>query len=288
MPMMGKILGLIFGYMFGRIPGAVLGVIVGHFFDRGYSQDFSQMGGFGRFFTDIDSAKQQAIFFHSLFAALGHLAKSDGRVTPAEIKIATNLMDDMQLSGEARQEAQQAFREGKDANYPIVDTLKSFVESCHGRRDILQVFLEILIQAAFADGTLSPGEYRVLEKVAKPLGFNRKDLDALVSMYEAEVRFRSASNRGQHQRQQHRQHSRSQQAPQYSEKQTLNDAYQILGVAASDDDKVIKRAYRKLMAEHHPDKLVSKGLPEQALEIAKGKTQDIQAAYELVKKSRGL
>ena len=274
--MWGKVLGFLFGLMFLKIPGAILGVIVGHFFDKAYSQDFNQLGGFGRFFSDQNSLKQQAVFFHSLFSALGHLAKSDGQVTNREIQIATALMDDMNLSGDARQEAQNAFREGKARDFPLVDTLKGLYEACHGRRDILQVFLEILIQAAFADGKLSQEEYVVLEKVAKPLGFRRRDLDYLISMFEAEIRFRQ---RGGQQRS-------SQHSP-YTETQSLDDAYRILGVSSSDDEKTIKRAYRKRMAEHHPDKLVSKGLPEQAMEIAKRKAQDIQSAYELVKQKRG-
>ena len=285
MSMWGKILGALFGFMFLKIPGAILGLLVGHFFDKAYSQDFNQLGGFGRFFSDQNSLKQQAIFFHSLFSALGHLAKSDGKVTNREIQIATALMDEMQLTGDARREAQDAFREGKARDFPLVETLKGFYEATHGRRDILQVFLEILIQSAFADGALSQEEYTVLEKVAKPLGFRRRDLDYLISMYEAEIRFRQRSGRRTHSAGGNQQGPRDQQHA-YSEQQSLDDAYRILGVAASDDEKVIKRAYRKRMSEHHPDKLVSKGLPEQAMEIAKKKAQDIQSAYELIKQKR--
>lgn len=277
MPIWGRLLGFIFGLMFLKIPGAILGLIVGYMFDKGYSQDFNRMGGFGRFFSSQDALAQQAIFFHSLFASLGHLAKADGKVTEHEIQIASRLMDDMQLAGEARQEAQQAFREGKARDFPINDLLKQFYDSCHGRRDILQVFLEILIQAAFADGKLSKEEYTVLEKVARALGFVRRDLDYLIALFEAEVRFRSQGRRGSHQRR----------SAQSSSGPSLDDVYTILGVAASDDEKTIKRAYRKRMSEHHPDKLASKGLPEQAMEIAKNKAQDIQAAYELIKSQRG-
>ena len=284
MSIWGKILGALFGFMFLKIPGAILGLLVGHFFDKAYRQDFNQLGGFGRFFTDQDNVKQQAIFFHSLFSALGHLAKSDGKVTDREIQIATALLDEMRLTGDARREAQDAFREGKARDFPLVDTLKGFYDATHGRRDILQVFLEILIQAAFADGQLSQEEYNVLEKVAKPLGFRRRDLDYLISMYEAEIRFRQRSTSGSEQRTHSGQRQHSQSA--YSEQQSLDDAYRILGVAASDDEKTIKRAYRKRMSEHHPDKLVSKGLPEQAMEIAKKKAQDIQSAYELIKQKR--
>ena len=275
----GKIIGFCLGFMAGRIYGAILGLIVGHMFDRGYSQDFSQMGGFGRFFTDKTSFKQQAIFFHTLFAALGHLAKADGTVTPEEIQVATRLMDEMSLMGDDRASAQNAFREGKAADYPMGETIAEFVDSCHGRRDILQIFLEILIQAAFADGHLSRAENIVLEKVAANLGFKRTELNYLISMYEAEIRFRQRSSSQSYRRS----HTSTNQ---YSAQNRLADAYKILGVKASDEPAVIKKAYRKLMSTHHPDKLMSKGLPEQAMKIAKAKAQDIQAAYELIKNER--
>ncbi len=279
MPIWGKVIGTLLGFAAGRVIGAILGFIVGHLFDKGYSQDFNQMGGFSRFFTDQDELKSQAIFFHALFSAMGHIAKADGQVTPTEIALATDLMDKMNLQGDTRKEAQQAFREGKAADFPLQSTLKEFVESCHGRRDILQVFLEILIQSAFADGRIESSEQKVLEKVARALGFRQHELLYLVSMYEAEVRFRQHTHQ--------RQHRGQSQKSRYSEQQSLQDACKILGVSLNDDDKVIKKAYRKLMAEHHPDKLVAKGLPKQALDIAKSKTQDIQSAYEKLKQHKG-
>lgn len=284
MTIWGKVLGTLFGYMFGRLPGAILGFIVGHIFDKGYSQDFSRMGGFGRFFTNEQTFRQQAIFFHTLFSVMGHIAKADGKVTKEEIRVATKLMDEMGLQGDIRREAQQAFRDGKEVDFPLKATLLDFSQSCHGRRDILQVFLEILIQAAYADGKLDGKELKVLESVAKHLGFRQHELLYLMSMFEAELRFR----RGQQSQQQSTQGSRQKNQPNYTEKQSLADAYHILGVSDKDDEKAIKKAYRKLMSEHHPDKLVSKGLPKQALEIAKTKAQDIQAAYEMIKKRRDI
>ncbi len=61
------------------------------------------------------------------------------------------------------------------------------------------------------------------------------------------------------------------------------DYYSILGVSKNTSKSDIKKAYRKLMSQHHPDKLVSQGLPEHLMEIAKRKSQDIQAAYEYLK-----
>lgn len=340
MMLWGKVLGTLFGFMFGRIPGAVIGFIVGHMFDKGYSQDFNSVGGFGRFFTNQEDAQKQAIFFHALFSVLGHIAKADGRVTEEEIKVASDLMDKMDLKGDTRKEAQQAFREGKEADFPIKSILKQFNDSCYGRKDILQVFLEILIQAAFADGKIDKHELKVLENVAKHLGFKQHHLRFLITSYEAELRFRrgwekakqakeqAAKQRSESRKQsagfnkgagfngannsssssyhsgfgsgssgQRRENGRNQSGgyrqsyqqdrqPQYTQQQSLADAYRIIGVKESDDAKTIKRAYRKLMTEHHPDKLVSKGLPKQALELAKQKTQDIQAAYESIRKQR--
>ena len=61
----------------------------------------------------------------------------------------------------------------------------------------------------------------------------------------------------------------------------MNDAYDLLGVDKEADSKTIKRAHRKLMNEHHPDKLVAKGLPPEMMEVAKQKAQEIQSAYDL-------
>lgn len=364
MSIWGKVLGTLFGAMFAKIPGAILGFIVGHLFDKGYSQDFNQMGGFGRFFVDKDSVKNQAVFFHALFSVLGHLAKADGRVTEAEIKVATQLMDDMGLTGDIRKEAQQAFREGKAADFPFKDILKEFYDSCYGRRDIIQIYLEILIQAAYSDGRLDVKEQKILLDVGQHLGFKKQDLMYLISAFEAEMRFRrdryqqsqnakqtgtrSSQSQGAGWRPRSKaeqKRSREEQAEKtwddfdeeayyeqqrdkysrksykdrgdwqedsgwggatgndqsqyssrgsyrreqpYSHADKLKDAYRILGISDKSDGKSIKKAYRKLMNEHHPDKLVSKGLPKQALDIAKKKAQDIQAAYELVKKEKAL
>ncbi|NND89576.1 MAG: DnaJ domain-containing protein, partial [Granulosicoccus sp.] len=68
---------------------------------------------------------------------------------------------------------------------------------------------------------------------------------------------------------------------------SVRDAYKALGVEPGDDKATIKRAYRRLMSQHHPDKLVSQGLPEEMIKLATDKTQNIQKAYERIKESKG-
>ena len=77
----------------------------------------------------------------------------------------------------------------------------------------------------------------------------------------------------------------SQQGGAVTPAQALKEAYEILGIESSASTAELKKAYRRLMSQHHPDKLVAKGLPEEMMKMAKEKTQEIQGAYEVIKKS---
>ena len=69
--------------------------------------------------------------------------------------------------------------------------------------------------------------------------------------------------------------------------QELAEAYKALGIESSATDKEVKTAYRRLMNQHHPDKLAAKGLPESMMEVAKEKAREINAAYDKIKETRG-
>lgn len=101
---------------------------------------------------------------------MGHLTKAKGRVTEVDIQLASQLMDRMQLHGAARTAAQQAFREGKESHFPLRKALQEFRRVCFGRFDLIRIFLEIQLQAAFADGSLHPNERQVLYVIAEELG----------------------------------------------------------------------------------------------------------------------
>ncbi|MBY5993015.1 co-chaperone DjlA [Ferrimonas balearica] len=237
----GKLIGALVGFLFGRIAGLLLGAYLGHvLWDRrktGYNP-----------------------FFHTTFSVMGHIAKSGGRVTEADIALASALMDRIGLRGAARRAAQEAYREGKAADFPLAARLKALQGAFKWRRDLARVFLEIQIQAALADGELSGQEERILAQIAEALGFSPQELAQLVAMWQGE-------RRGQHQG--------------FSEEA----ARQVLGVGPGDDQRAIKRAYRKLMAQHHPDKLASQGLPPEMAALARQKSQDIQAAWEVLRQA---
>ncbi|WP_275974136.1 co-chaperone DjlA [Shewanella pneumatophori] len=254
----GKVFGFIIGFMFGRLGGAILGLWLGHMYDR----------KFGKSAGISNSGKRQALFFNTTFAVMGHVAKASGHVTENDIRMASSLMDQLNLSGQARADAQAAFREGKESDFDLNACLKTFRIISMGRKEVLQMFLEIQIQTALSDAQLDQKERSILSTVAKELGFSQQQLDDLLARWQAEFNFHRSGGAG---------HQTS-----------IKDAYEVLGMSESNSDQDIKRAYRKLMNEHHPDKLVAKGLPAEMMELAKTKAQDIQAAYDRVKGERGM
>lgn len=272
----GKVVGALAGFAFMKWPGAVLGALIGHWFDRGMAQDFSRQGAWGRFLYGAEQAAGDANFIYTLFAVMGHVAKAKGQVTEKDIAQAQELMRRLNLSSDATKEAQEAFREGKEPTFPLQQVMKDFSAAFYGNRDVLQLFMEQLIGLALNDGILDKSEHEVLVNVAKSLGFTRFQLDQWLMMEKATFRFH----------QHRRQHGQQQQKTNTQEQ--IDNAYQVLGVTAQNSNAEIKKAYRKLMARHHPDKLASKGLPDEVMKRAQQRAQDIQAAYEKIKEKRDI
>ncbi len=281
----GKILGFIFGYMFARFPGAILGLVIGHFFDRGYSRAFDRIGGFASLMSSAGSVKSRAVFFHTLFSIMGHIAKSSGRVTEADIALASTLMDRLKLNKAQQLEAQAAYKEGKQDDFPIKETVIEFRQFCAGRSEFTQMYLELQIQAALINGQLNSKAKDVLFIVAKTLRFSPTELEALIQQIQAGNRF--------HQQQQEKRNARRNSWKKYTGQSNsstnhdeLTSAYAVLGVKEDSSEKDVKKAYKRLMSQHHPDKLSAQGLPEQAMLLAKERAQDIQSAWDLIKKEK--
>jgi DnaJ like chaperone protein len=264
----GKLLGGAFGFMMGGPLGAILGAALGHGFDRGLvsSEQVTLEPG--------ERERIQAAFFTATFSVLGHVAKADGRVTEQEIGLARTLMDEMDLTADMRRTAIRLFTEGKDAGFPLDQVLAQFRQECQRRSTLLQMFMEVQLQGAYADGRLAPAEERVLRHMASRLGFSETAFRRLERMVWAERAFAGAGTGPEPGRA----------APEAS----LADAYAVLNLTPEATDGQVKTAYRRLINQHHPDKLVSKGLPEEMMKLATQKTHEIKQAYELVKKARGM
>ncbi len=256
----GKLAGGAFGFMLGGPLGALLGAALGHNFDKGLTRlDRAASGPETR-------ERVQTAFFTTTFSVLGHLAKADGRVSRAEIAFAEQVMRQLSLDPEQRRAAIALFNEGKQPGFPLDGVLEQFRRECRGRVTLIQLFLEILLSAAWADGEYSDAEARVLDHVRRVLRISDAWFDEIRARVEAASGASSAGTA--------------------RNGLTLERAYAILGVDASASDAEIKKAYRRLLSQHHPDKLVSKGLPEEMIEVAAHKTHEIRQAYETIKARR--
>jgi len=260
----GKVLGGTFGFIMGGPLGAVLGGALGHKFDKGL-ESFSERimpGG---------QARTQLAFFTATFSVMGHLAKADGRVSANEIAFAKAVMAQMMFNEHQRKLAIELFTQGRQPEFDLDGVLQQFKRECQRRHTLMQMFLEIQLQAAYADGELHPAEKKLLLHVFGVLGFSRHEFDHL----EAMVRAVNGQGGGYSAQGQER-------GP------TLAEDYTVLDVAETVSDSDVKKSYRRLMSQHHPDKLVAKGLPEEMIKLANEKTQQIRKSYERIKQSRGM
>lgn len=252
----GKIVGGAFGFMLGGPLGTLLGVALGHKFDQGLN---------GLELPDAgDQERVQAAFFSATFSIMGHIAKADGKVTQDEIRAAEAVMAQMDLSAEHKKTAINLFNEGKNADFPLEEVLEQFRKECHRRMTLLQMFLEIQFMAAYADGTLDKAEADVLQLIRERLHIPTFIFDQLQQRAAAAHQQQSNSNTSL----------------------SVADAYAILNMTEQDSDKDIKKAYRRLINQHHPDKLVAKGLPEEMMKVAAEKTHEIKKAYDIIKQHR--
>lgn len=255
----GKLIGGGFGFALGGPLGALVGAALGHTVDAHRRRGTGGGTGAGA------REQTQAAFFTATFSVLGHLAKADGRVTRDEIRLAEAVMDRMQLGTEVRELAKSLFRRGKEPGFDLDAVLDQFRRECHRSRMLLQMFIEILLQAAYVDGVMHPAERGILLHICARLGFTPGQFEHLEMLVRGNHPGRRGAARGDE----------------------LARAYAILAVSADASDDEVKRAYRRLLNQHHPDKLVARGLPEEMMKLASEKTHEIRQAYERIRAARG-
>lgn len=252
------------------IASALIGLLFGGF--RGLL--FGALVGYGiqlLLVAVVRSGLQRAQggFLDTTFAVMGALSKADGIVTPEEIQATQRVFDMLRLSGEQREQAKAAFSRGKAPDFDLdaeIDRLKGTIG--YGRGPLLRLFLQLQCMAVAADGQVHEAEHAMLVRIARRLGLTERD----VSQLEALLRAAATGTAG------------GPGAP--PPRGRLDDAYTALGLTPEASDAEVKRAYRRLVSENHPDKLAARGLPETMRQVAEERTREINLAYELIKGSR--
>jgi len=259
----GKLVAGAIGLLVGGVIGLIVGIFVGHAFDKGLMRTM-------QFASPENIERIKTSFFETTFLLLGYLAKADGRISQQEISHTEAIFTQMGLSAQQRERAIELFRTGSAASFQLEPTLSAFLETCGPQRQLQQTLLLFLISLALADHEIADAERGALSRVAALMGFGEAQLEQLIRMVQAQTHFHGQSG------------FRAQPGT------GLDDAYAALGIESAVSDKDLKRAYRKLMSENHPDKLIARGVPEDMVKVATEKSQEIQAAYEMINKSRGL
>lgn len=270
----GKIVGAALGVATGLGPvGAAIGLVIGHAYDERMAADDPA----GR--AAADPATVRPIFFRNAFKVMGFVAKSDGRVSEQEIAAARQIFRQFGLDEEQTRQAIDCFGAGKIAGFDLDAALAELREACGGRHDLLRVFVEVQLRAALLGNDMQGGTRMLLGRIAQRLGVSMLEFAHLEALLRLQGYGAARPGPGP---------GWGGGPPRPAREEPLEAAYEVLEVSPQASDAEVKRAYRRQMSQNHPDKLVSRGLPESMLEMAKQKTQTIQKAYERIRAARGM
>ncbi len=243
-------MGKLIGGTIGLVLGGPLGAVAGAAF--GHAIDKNKYSS--SFARPSGQQKAQMTFFVGAFSMLAKLVQADGRVTDAEMSsIETIMLRDLHLDPVSRQTAVRIFNSALQSGESFDTFARQFYNEFYNQPQILELMLDILLKVAVSDGVFSREEERLLERAAEIFKFET-------------YRYRTIKG-----------------------KYVTHDskAYSVLGVEKDSPVDEIKKAYRRLVSEYHPDKIAAKGLPEEFNKFAAEKFREIQEAYDTIRKERG-
>lgn len=253
MSWLGAGIGAGIGLMFGGPIGAALGAWVGGSF--GSSAGLQRIGGA---VSGLNREGAQTVFIVTLFSMLAKVAKADGHVSKAEVDLIEGFMrNNLRLGDEDRKQAIKIFRNAKTDDYSIYDYARQYRQLVQNRA-MREMVYRLLFAVAYADGELHTAEEAILRHVPAELGLH----ESIFTAMQAEFSHAQAPAR------------------------SLQQHYDVLECTPHTSDRDLKLAYRRKAAEFHPDKIASKGLPEEFMRHAEDQMKSVTVAYETIVEAR--
>ena len=248
----GTLIGAGAGFAIASIPGAMLGALLGQALDRrlhlqSWGHLREKLGGRSMLRND-----------ELLFVLLGRLAKCDGQVLAGHIEQARAEMRSLEMSEPARRRAIAAFNRGKSGS----DRLRGYLRRLSAQPHAAEGVLRACWRMVWADGRAGRHERELINQWGKWLGWTSHQVQALAHDYEPQKR------------------------PLASQAPTYQDALRLLGVSATSEPAQIKRAYRRLLSRHHPDKIAGSGATASQVREATERTRELHSAYTLIRERR--
>lgn len=248
----GTLIGAGAGFAIASIPGAMLGALLGQALDRrlqlqSWAQLRERLGGRPALRND-----------ELLFVLLGRLAKSNGQVVDGHIQQARQEMRSLDMTVSAQRRAIAAFNRGKSGS----DRVRSYLRVLKAQPYAAEGVLRACWRMVWADGKASTAERELIEQWGKWLGWTTQQIQALAADYEPERK--PLANRGG----------------------AYQEALRILGVTGTSEPSVIKRAYRRLLSRHHPDKIAGSGASPAQVREATEMTRELHNAYAVIRERR--
>jgi len=188
----------------------------------------------------------------AFFGCLAKMAKADGVVSRVEIDAVEQIIAKLGYTPRMREAAIQIFSQAKDDPHSAADYVNQLAAAIQYNHQIGMTFIAALHAVAQADGVIHPKEREILEQMERAFRMQAGTVDALLG---------GRSN-------------------------NLNDAYKTLECTPEMSDAEIKKVYREKCIQFHPDKLASKGLPDEFMKYATEQVAKINEAYDTIKNAR--
>ncbi len=241
---------------------AIVGFVF-YMLNRSYkSSDFKHIKVDGKQTLKGDLEDHEAGLLISLMAKV---AKADGKVSELEAEILSHTFTDIsnhfENSEEIREKLKAIYKEQMNSFDNTIDIAKKYLKLTKNEYSKRLKLMEYLLNLAFIDNDFSKAEFMITEDIANALEIKKSDFETLIAQFE---RF----------------YKQKQNAKELS----LAKACEVLGVDINDDMGAIKKKYRQLVKENHPDIITGQGASQSIIDEATAKLQNINEAYEVLKK----